>query len=373
MKTSSGALTVRIHAMEPDRSDSAHPVSSIAEPASLTRPCRTSGGARPSRDVLSLGYSAPVEANRDPCPRVCVSTASDYRIEGVYHILATPFSSELDIDEPSLRRLVSSVLALAVDGLTILGVAGEAQTLSVDERTRLTAVVSEVVDGRVPIIVGTSADALDQAIARSRAAELSGASAVMVAPPRGADPDSLIGHYRTIAESITLPIVLHDYPDVTDVDLTIDQMVSLVEAVPSIVSIKLESVPSPPRVGAAIAALEGAATVLGGRGGLYYLNELKRGASGTMTGFAFPEALVDIWRHWQSGDTDSAEAVYYRYLPLLVFEAQPSIGLAIRKETLRRRDMITSATLRRTSPALDDGTLADLSDILGSLGVKATM
>ena len=108
-------------------------------------------------------------------------------------------------------------------------------------------------------------------------------------------------------------------------------------------------------------------TVLGGLGGMYLLDELRRGASGTMTGFAYPEVLVRIWKAWEAGDRAQAAEVYERHLPLLVFEGQPGLGLAIRKEVLRRRGLIEHATVRHPGPHLDAGILADLDEVLSRL------
>ena len=88
-----------------------------------------------------------------------------------------------------------------------------------------------------------------------------------------------------------------------------------------------------------------------------------------MTGFAYPEILVRIWRAWESGDRAEAEATYYRYLPLLVFEGQPKLGVAIRKEILRRRGLIDCAVLREPGPRLDDGIREDLEATLRALAI----
>ena len=293
-------------------------------------------------------------------------------LRGVYHILSTPFAPDGAVDEASLRRLVDAVVAMGVDGITPLGVAGEAQKLTDAERRRVVEVVIETVSGRLPVIVGTSRDGTEATVLASREAESLGAAGVMVAPPTfvQAGP-SLTAHYRRVAEAVRVPLVLQDYPPVNGVSLSPRAMAELVEAVPAITTIKLEDPPTGLRMAQTLALLGGRAGIIGGMGGTYFLEELRRGGSGTMTGFAYPEVLVAIWRAWQAGDRAGAAGVYYRYLPLLVFEGQPKLGVAARKEILRRRGLIAHATVRQPATTLDEGTAAMLAETLRDLDVEA--
>jgi 4-hydroxy-tetrahydrodipicolinate synthase len=292
-------------------------------------------------------------------------------LRGVYNILTTPFSPDGALDEASLRRLTDAVIAAGVDGLTVLGVAGEAQKLTDAERQRVLAVVVEAVDGRLPVVVGASRDGTDASIAAGRDAAAAGAAALMIAPPTFAQPGAaLTEHYRRVAEAVRLPIVLQDYPPANGVTLGPGDMAALVHAVPAITTIKLEDPPTPRRVGQTLALLDGSATIMGGLGGVYLLDELRRGASGTMTGFSYPEILVAICRAEAAGDRRLATDLFYRSLPLLVFEGQPRIGLAIRKAILHRRGLIDHATVRQPGPRLDDGTLADLDETLAVLAAN---
>ncbi len=293
-------------------------------------------------------------------------------LQGVYNILATPFTDDFKIDEASLRRLVESTISMGVDGITVLGVAGEAQKLTTKERERVTSLVIEVTHGRVPVFVGASYDGTEVAIEASKSAVAVGARGLMVAPPTNLQPGpNLTEHYRRLAEAVQVPIVLQDYPAASGVTMTPDDMTELIKAVPQITTIKLEGIPTPQRTAKVLSLLGSGPTVVGGLGGVYFLDELRRGAKGTMTGFAFPEILVQIWQHWAAGDRMKATEVYHRYLPLLVFEGQPGIGLAIRKEILRRRGFITSSAVRQPGPKVDKGILADLSETLDVLGVMS--
>ncbi len=293
------------------------------------------------------------------------------QIEGVYNILTTPFQPDGSLDEASLRRLTNAIISMGVDGITILGVAGEAQKLTESERARVVATVMEVNAGRVPIVVGASRDGTEPAITACRAAQEAGAAGVMVAPPTFAQPGpALIEHFRRIGEAIDIPIVLQDYPPVNGVTLSPRAMADLVEAVPAITTIKLEDAPTPQRIAQTLSLTGDRVSIVGGIGGMYLLDELRRGGSGTMTGFAFPEVLLAICRAWERGDQRTAAATYYKYLPIIIFEGQPKVGVAIRKEVLRRRGLIDCARIRQPGLTLDDGTLAGLLATLEFTGVE---
>lgn len=293
-------------------------------------------------------------------------------LKGVYNILTTPFLADGALDETSLRRLTTAIISMGVTGITILGVAGEAQKLTEPERARVVDIVMEMNAGRVPIIVGASYDGTDTTIAACQAAQAAGAAGVMVAPPTFAQPGAgLIEHFRRVGASINIPIVLQDFPPVNGVMLSPRAMADLVEAVPAITTIKLEDAPTPQRIAQTLALIGDRATIVGGLGGMYLLDELRRGARGTMTGFAFPEVLISIWRAWEAGDRSAAANIYYKYLPVLIFEGQPKLGVAIRKEILRRRGLIDHAVVRHPGPKLDAGILTDLDETLAHIGIDA--
>jgi len=294
-------------------------------------------------------------------------------IRGVYSILSTPFNTGGELDPSSLRRLVDETIKAGVDGITILGVAGEAQKLTNKERQTVLNVTMEITSGRLPIIVGTSHDGTDATIIASLEAEQAGAAGIMVAPPTFLQPGPVLTeHYRRIASAVSLPIVLQDYPPLNGVTLSPQAMSELANAIPAITTIKLEDTPTPLRIAQTFALLgDRLVSIVGGIGAVYFLDELRRGSHGTMTGFAFPEILVAMWRCWQTGERQTASEIYARYLPLLVFEGQPKIGLAVRKELLRLRGLIASGSVRFPGPALDISLRADLEETLALLDLHA--
>jgi len=292
-------------------------------------------------------------------------------LSGVYNILTTPFLPDGALDTVSLRRLTEAVVATGVDGITVLGVAGEAQKLSTAERDHVVSTVLEVVDGHTAVFVGASQEATDTTVAAAAGAERAGAAGVMIAPPTFLQPGpALTEHFKRIGEAISIPIILQDYPPVNGVIMSPQAMAELVTAVPAITTIKLEGTPTPQRTAQTLALTGDRVTVLGGLGGMYLLDELRRGASGTMTGFAYPEVLLEVWLAWRAGDRRAAADTYARFLPLLVFEGQPGVGLAIRKEILRRRGLIDHSVVRHPGSQIDEGLIEDLEETLLMLDVR---
>lgn len=292
------------------------------------------------------------------------------RLAGVFHVLCTPFDGRGELDLASLRRLTETVIGLKVDGLTVLGVMGEAHKLTGVERSRVLETVMEATAGRVPVVVGASHNGTVPAVAASREAAARGAAAVMVAAPTFLGPgEALTTHLRQIADEAGLPIVLQDYPAASGVDLPVPAIAALIAAVPAIAGVKLEGPPTARRTRALLDETDGAVSVLGGLSGLYLIDELRHGASGTMTGLALPEALVDICADWRKGDTATAVARHVRLAALLVADGQPAIGLALRKHIWARRGVIASPEIRSPGVRLTELEVAGLHEVLHTIGL----
>ena len=292
-------------------------------------------------------------------------------LQGVYNIVPTPFAPDGSLDEASLTRLVDFVIDRGVHGLTILGVLGEAGKVSEAERDRIVEVSIEAAAGRVPVCVGTTHAATDQCIALSRRAESQGAGALMIAPPAlsRTNEAALRRHYLAVAEAVDLPIVVQDYPASGGIFMSPEFIGRLADENPALRHLKLEDEPTAPKTSAVLAA-NPAVRIFGGLGGLFMLEELRRGAVGTMTGFGFPEILLDIYERFVAGDIDGATDVFYRYLPLIRFENQAGINLALRKHVYQLRGAITSSRVRAPFAALDETTKTELAEILARLGLS---
>ena len=293
--------------------------------------------------------------------------ADTLKFEGVFPILATPFAENEEPDLESFDRLVRFIAALGVDGVTILGVLGEANRLLDREREELirTAVTAA---GKLPVIVGTSHSGSLAARELSQMAESLGARAVMVTPQAEATPndDRVLEYYRTISAGIGIPIVAQDHPASTQVHMSLSLLKRLIDEVPEIASIKEEAVPTAPK----IRALNGLMAsrkipILTGLGALYGLFDLEAGSAGFNTGFAFPEVLIAMVRAARAGNWARAREVYARFLPLIVFEQQP--GVAVRKEILRLRGAISTGRVRHPGAQLPPATAKQLHNLLDAV------
>lgn len=285
------------------------------------------------------------------------------RLRGVFSVLPTPFHDDGGLDLESLRRVVDLYLSAGIDGVTVLGVTGEVARLDDHERKVVLETVIDQVRGRVPVIAGTSADALRKCIAYSRDARAAGAAAVMVSPPRmpKLHSEAIGGHYRALAGAVDIPIVVQDYPPVAGYHMEASLLARIAREVPPARTIKLEDPPTPLKTARILAqSTEIEVDVLGGLGGVFLLEELLAGAAGVMTGFAYPEILVEIVRAFKAGKIDEAANTFYRFVSLMRFEFQEGIGMAIRKEVLRRRGALTSAAIRAPGAAMDPSTMAAL-------------
>lgn len=293
-------------------------------------------------------------------------TDDDSYLKGVYNIVPTPWLPDGSLDVPGIRALTDFVIGTGVHGITVLGVMGEGGKLSDAERGDAVAAFVRAADGRVPICAGASHDATDRAVAFGRQAQALGAKALMVAAPRLARPTNdaaLRRHFLSIAEAVDLPIVVQDHPSSVGVYMSAEFIAALAREAPPCRWLKAEDEPSPPKIGR-VKALNPDVVVFGGLGGYMFLEELKRGASGTMTGFGFPEILVDIYNRFTRGDVAGATAAFDRVMPLIRFENQPLINLAIRKHIYAWRGALSSAHVRAPAAPLDAGTIADLKDVL---------
>jgi len=292
-------------------------------------------------------------------------------LEGVFNITPTPFCEDGALDLPSVQTLVDHVVRHGVDGITILGVMGEADKLIDQERDALITATLEAVKGRVTVCVGATHAGTDGCVSYCRRAQALGASAVMVAPPRLARPTdaALRRHYLEVASAVDLPIVVQDHPPSSNVVMSVEFLAALADEAESCRFVKLEDEPSPPKIGQLIDA-NPAVRVFGGSGGIMFLEELRRGAIGIMTGFGCPEILVGIYRAFVSGDENRAAEIFYRYLPLVRFENQARINLAIRKRIYCLRGAIATARARQPASELDAGVLVDLDDLLTRLHLK---
>ena len=292
-------------------------------------------------------------------------------LRGVYTIALTPFTDKGDLDDKSIGSLSEFYVDAGVHGITILGIMGEAHKLSDAERRAIIERYVSAVGGRVPVVVGCSAVATKVVAERVQEAEKAGATAVMVAPPNNERSlDLVFEHYRRVAEVVSVPVVVQDEPVNTGVVMPAPFIVRLVNEIGGCRYVKLEEAPTTIKISSLLKGIETEVGVFGGLGGMYFYEELVRGASGIMTGVAYPHVLVETYRLFVDGERREAQEHFFRYLPLIRFEAQLGVGgVGIRKEILKLRGAITSSHVRFPAPSLDEGTLQELEDLVEVLGL----
>jgi 4-hydroxy-tetrahydrodipicolinate synthase len=289
------------------------------------------------------------------------------QLEGVYSVLPTPFTAAGEVDEDSLRRVIDLFIDAGVNGVTALGVTGEVARLEDRERQRVLETVTTHVNGRIGVVAGTTAEGTRTCISYSRAAKAAGATAVMVSPPRmpKLNSEAVVRHYHALADAVDIEIVVQDYPPISGYAMEASLLARIAKELPRACTIKLEDPPTPFKTSRILEQAAGTdVRIFGGLGGVFLLEELMAGATGAMTGFAFPEILVQIVKLFRAGRVDDAADVFYRTVPLMRFEFQEGIGMAIRKEVLHRRGALASPATRAPASQLDRSTREALDRVM---------
>lgn len=294
----------------------------------------------------------------------------DETAKGVYVIAPTPFHEDGRIDEASTDRMTDFFLEAGCDGMTVLGVMGEAPKLDGGEALEIaTRIIRRA--GKAGIIVGVSAPGFAAMRALARGVMEAGAAGVMIAPPNLLrTDDQVVTYYRQAVEAIgaDIPFVLQDYPQLFQVQMTPGVIRRIVMDCPSCVMLKHEDWPGLEK----ISALRGfqadgslrPISILCGNGGMFLDFEMERGADGAMTGYAFPDMLVELVRLCQAGQRDAAHDLFDAHLPLIRYELQPGVGLAVRKYVLQRRGIIASDAQRRPGSAMSAKAKAEVEYLL---------
>ena len=296
----------------------------------------------------------------------------DATAKGVYLITVTPFTDAGALDLPSTDRMVDFCLEAGVTGLTVLGIMGEATKLTAEEsRTYVKQVLARVA-GRVPVVVGASAAGFAPMKELTQSVMDLGASGVMVAPPPTVKTDDqIVSYFDMVSETLgpDVPWVLQDHPVSTGVQMSASVILRIIKNSPTCVMLKHEDCPGLAKMSAYRAASDKGdakriSILTGNGGGLFLPEELSRGADGAMTGFAYPEMMVDVVKAHAGGDVERAHDLFDAYLPLSRYEQQAGIGLAVRKHLLAQRGVIASAAIRKPGPKLSAADLADLDRLV---------
>ncbi|MDP2801932.1 MAG: dihydrodipicolinate synthase family protein [Phreatobacter sp.] len=293
---------------------------------------------------------------------------------GVYVIAATPFHEDGRIDEKSTDSMVDFYRACGADGLTILGVMGEAPKLAAEESVAISKQIIQRAGPSMPVIVGVSAPGFAAMRSLARTVMDAGAAGVMIAPPNTLrTDDQIIGYYKQAVDAIgdDVPFCIQDFPITFSVVMSPKVIRSIIQELPSCVMLKHEDWPGLEK----ISTLRGYeadgsmrhVSILCGNGGLFLDFECERGADGAMTGYAFPDMLVDVVKLQKAGKRDAAHDLFDAHLPLIRYEQQPGAGLAVRKYLMKKRGVIASDAQRKPSAPLSAKARAEVDYLFDRL------
>jgi 4-hydroxy-tetrahydrodipicolinate synthase len=294
--------------------------------------------------------------------------------QGVFAIAPTPFHPDGAIDEASIDRMTDFYIEAGCTGITVLGIMGEAPKLTAAESLAVASRVIKRAD-KLQVVVGVSAAGFAAMESLTKAVMDSGAAGVMIAPPPSLrTDDSIVGYFAQAAEAVgpDVPWVLQDYPLTLSVIMTPGVIRRIIVANPNCVMLKHEDWPGLEK----ISTLRGFGrdgsmrhiSILCGNGGLFLDFEMERGADGAMTGYCFPDMLVDVVKLSKAGRRDEAHDLFDRHLPLVRYEQQQGVGLAVRKYVLMRRGVLASDAQRKPKGTLTETARAEVEFLLSRLG-----
>jgi 2-keto-3-deoxy-L-arabinonate dehydratase len=288
---------------------------------------------------------------------------------GIFPIVNTTFLEDGSLDLKSQVRLVRFLLESGAHGLGLFGTASEGYTLSTDERVQLMRLIVREVDGGVPVVMSTGHTGTDVAVMLSRQAEAEGADALMVLPPYFLKPDAdgIFQYYQAISDAVSIPIMVQDAPLMTQVAMGPALLARMARELEHVRYAKIEAPPTAPKLTDIKHAAENHLLLFGGLNGQFLLEELGRGAAGTMPGSDLTAIFVRIWRLWQKNQHEAAREVFSRYLPLIRYELQPGLGVSVMKLNLCEWGIIANARVRHPTRIVDDIGRQELAILRGTL------
>jgi 2-keto-3-deoxy-L-arabinonate dehydratase len=275
---------------------------------------------------------------------------------GIFPIVNTTFLEDGSLDLKSQVRLVRFLLESGAHGLGLFGTASEGYTLSTDERVQLMRLIVREVDGGVPVVMSTGHTGTDVAVMLSRQAEAEGADAWMVLPPYFLKPDAdgIFQYYQAISDAVSIPIMVQDAPLMTQVAMGPPLLARMARELEHVRYAKIEAPPTAPKMTDIKRAAGSDLILFGGMNGQFLLEELGRGAVGTMPGSDLTAVFARIWTLWQANQRDEARAEFTRYLPLIRYELQPGLGVSVMKHNLSEWGVIASTRVRHPTRTVDE-------------------
>jgi 2-keto-3-deoxy-L-arabinonate dehydratase len=286
--------------------------------------------------------------------------------QGIFPIALTPFDEDYEIDTGSQLALINYLIDCGVHGLAIFGNASEGYTLSESEKARLMKLIIGEVRRRVPVFVSTGHTGTHVAVQLSRQAQEAGADGLMVLPPYFLKPSSedLFGYYKAISDAVGIPIMIQDAPMLTGVNMGAAQIARMARECTNVAYCKVEAPPTPEKISELQQVADSQLVCFGGLNGHFLLEELQRGARGTMPGSDMMVMFVKVWSDYEAGRIKEARAQFNRHLPLIRFELQPGLGASAMKHNLKAAGIIKRCTVRPPTRSLDPTGIVELQQIV---------
>ena len=290
-------------------------------------------------------------------------------LRGIVPIVVTTFHEDGSLDMESQRRLIRHLLDQGVHGLALFGNASEGYALTHSEREELLAITLKEVKGRVPVIASTGHNGTHAAVELSRAAEKAGADALMVLPPFYVKPDGqgIYDYFAAISQAVRIPIMVQDAPLMTQVPMPAGLLARMSNELEHVRYVKVEAPPTAPKITELLQMAKGNVTLFGGLNGNFLIEELDRGAVGTMPGSDLCAPFGRVWNAYQGGDRARARMEFQKMLPLIRYEIQPGLGVSVMKLNLKARGIISCAAVRPPTKAVDPIGLKEVAELRGEL------
>lgn len=288
-------------------------------------------------------------------------------ITGVVPILVTPFDKQGRIDEDSLKSLVDFNINAGVHGLGV-ALGSEVFKFSEAERAHVIRATIDAVNKRVPVVINTGAAGTDLAIYYSKAAEEAGADALMVIPPSfmPVGPDEIVEYYVQVSDAVSIPLFMQDVPQGP---ISPSLALRIADRAEHATHIKVETLPVTNKIADMVDAAGDRLTILGGAGGSYFIEEMRRGARGTMPFCSQPKDFVKVWDLFQAGDETQARKIFDAKIMAVNRLAAQSGDLFyhVHKQLLVRLGIIETAYVRSPSQKVDTISQREIDELFESL------
>ncbi len=291
-------------------------------------------------------------------------------LKGIYPIVPTPFLDDGAVDYASIERLIDAMAAKKVHGLAIMGALGEGPKMTDAERTEIIKLYRKQMPSDMHLVVGTRAPATDPAKLQAEKARDLGADALLLGPHGIQKDKPLLEYYQQVSDAAKIPCVIHDYPAVTGITMSVELITKMFATAEYVKYIKLEDPPTGMKMQALQKTVGEELKVFGALGGNYALEELQLGAVGIMTGFVYAELLVQLYNHSLAGEWDAAKQLFYDFLPLTRWEFQPGVGISLRKHLLKRMGIFSGTKVRHPGVEADTVTVDQMVQIVDFLNSK---